>query len=340
MSALDNVYGSHTRTLGSVEGGLSVSGLGLGCMGMSEFYGTHDDVQSLATLQRFLDLGLNFLDTADTYGLGHNEELIGRLLRTADRESVTVATKFAIQREPGAYARGINNEPAYVRAACEASLRRLDIDTIDLYYVHRVDVSRPIEEPMGELAKLVAEGKIRHVGLCEVNPATLQRAHAVHPITALQTEYSLWSRDPEQGILAACRQLGVGFVAYSPLGRGFLTGALTSTSALADNDFRRANPRFSEQNLALNRCIVDALKQVAQQKQCSVAQLALAWVLAQGDDIVPIPGTRSIDRLEENVAALQIDLSLEELKQLDRLIPAGSAAGARYTEEGMKGINV
>jgi aryl-alcohol dehydrogenase-like predicted oxidoreductase len=327
------------RKLGSVEGGLRVPALGLGCMGMSEFYGAHDDAESLATLQRSLELGLNFLDTADTYGLGHNEQLIGQLFKTAGRAAVTVASKFAIQRDPGAYARGINNDPAYVRAACEASLRRLGTDHIDLYYIHRVDVTRPIEEPMGELAKLVDEGKIRHVGLCEVNPHTLQRAHAVHPITALQTEYSLWSRDPEQDILRACRELGIGFVAYSPLGRGFLTGALSSTAALASDDFRRANPRFSDENLALNRNIVDALEQVATRKQCTAAQLALAWVLAQGEDIVPIPGTRRITRLEQNAGALDVRLSTEELEELDQLIPAGSAAGARYTEEGMKGVN-
>lgn len=327
------------RILGRHNGGLEVSALGLGCMGMSEFYGPHDDAQSQRTLERSVELGQNFFDSSDTYGLGHNEKLLSQLIQSQGRDALTLATKFGIQREPGAYARGINNDPDYVRSACEASLQRLGTDHIDLYYIHRVDTARPIEEPMQALSSLVDAGKIRHIGLCEVSAETLRRAHAVHPVTAVQTEYSLWTREPELSVLDACRELGTGFVAYSPLGRGFLTGKLTSTDALAENDFRRANPRFSETSIASNQGILDALADMAQRHDCTPAQLALAWVLAQGEDIVPIPGTRSSQRLAENLGALEIRLSEDDLSTLDKLVPLGCTVGARYTEEGMKGID-
>ncbi|RVT85920.1 aldo/keto reductase [Rhodobacteraceae bacterium CCMM004] len=329
-----------THTLGP---SLSVPALGLGCMGMSEFYGPRDDALSLRTLHRALDLGVRFLDTADTYGLGHNEELVGRLIAERGRDSVTVATKFGIRRAPGAYARGISNDPAYVRAACEASLGRLGVERIDLLYIHRIEAGRAIEEPMEALAALVAEGKIAHVGLCEASPATLRRAHAVHPVTAVQSEYSLWTRDPEGAVLDTCRALGIGFVPYAPLGRGFLTGAITSTEALSEDDFRRANPRFAEGNIGANLAIVRAVANLAAEKGCTPAQLALAWVIAQGAvhdlPIVPIPGTKRPEHLEQNVAALSVALDAEDLARLDRAVPAGAAAGARYTDEGMKGVN-
>lgn len=329
-----------TRTLGTVDDGLQVSALGLGCMGMSEFYGARDDAQSMETLNRALDLGITFLDTADTYGLGHNEELIGRLIAERGRDAMTIATKFGIQREKGAYARDLNNDPAYVRTACEASLRRLGTDRIDLFYIHRVASDRPIEEPMSALAKLVAEGKVRHVGICEVGTETLRRAHAVHPVTALQSEYSLWTRDPEDGPLALCRELGIGFVPYSPLGRGFLTGQMTSADDLDEDDFRRAHPRFTDGNFQSNLSIVGHVKRLAAEKDCTPAQLALAWVLAQGQDIVPIPGTKRLAYLEENARALDVTLTPGDLDQLDRLMPPGIAHGERYTAEGMKGVNV
>ena len=328
-----------SRTLGRVDGGLCVSALGLGCMGMSEFYGARDDEQSMGTLNHAIDLGITFLDSADTYGLGHNEELISRLIAERGREAVTIATKFGIQREEGAYARGLNNDPSYLRAACEASLRRLGTDRIDLFYIHRVEPGRPVEEPMGELAKLAGEGKIRHVGLCEVSPATLRRAHAAHPVTALQSEYSLWTREPEDGVLEACRELGVGFVPYAPLGRGFLTGAMSSTAGLADDDFRRANPRFAAENIGGNLAIVRAVRRLADEKSCTPAQLALAWVLAQGDDVVPIPGTRRIAHLEQNAGALGVEVTADDLDRLDQLVPPGAVRGERYTIEGMKGID-
>ncbi len=329
------------RTLGTVDGGLRVPALGLGCMGMSEFYGPRDDAQSMDTLRRALDLGVTLLDSADTYGHGHNESLIGRLVQERGRDAVTVATKFGIQREEGAYARGINNAPDYVRSACEASLKRLGIDTIDLYYIHRIDTTRDIEEPMNALAGLVRDGKVRHVGICEASPATLRRAHAVHPLTAVQTEYSLWTRDveDENGVLATCRELGIGFVPYSPLGRGFLTGTMTSTDGLADDDFRRANPRFQDENLAANLTLVQALESIAREKRCTVAQLALAWVLAQGDDVVPIPGTRQIRYLEQNVDSVSISLEPADLQRLEQVLPSDAVRGERYTIEGMKGVN-
>ena len=334
-----NPASSPTRTLGRHDGGLAVSALGLGCMGMSEFYGARDDAQSMQTLNRALDLGITFLDTADTYGLGHNEALIGRLIAERGRAAVTIATKFGIQREEGAYARGINNDPAYARSACEASLKRLGVERIDLFYIHRVEAGRPIEEPMGEISRLVAEGKVAHVGVCELSPQTLRRAHAVHPVTAMQSEYSLWTREPEGGALETCRELGIGFVAYSPLGRGFLTGTMASTDTLAENDFRRANPRFQGEAMAANMAIVQAVREMAHAKGCTPAQLALAWVLAQGEDIVPIPGTKRVAYLEENVAALDVILDPADLARLDTLVPPGAASGERYTPEGMKGVN-
>jgi len=330
-----------TRTLGNVDGGLRVSALGLGCMGMSEFYGAHDDTQSMQALNRALDLGITFLDSADTYGLGHNEELIGRFIAERGRESVTIASKFGIQREPGAYARGINNDPAYVIAACEKSLKRLGIETLDLFYIHRIQTSRPIEEPMEALAQLVREGKIRHVGLCEVSPGTLRRANAVHPVTAVQSEYSLWTREIEGpgGILETCRELNIGFVPYSPLGRGFLTGTFNSIDHLDDNDFRRSNPRFTDKNLATNQAIAKSVSTMATHKHCTPAQLSLAWVLAQGKDIVPIPGTKQVAYVEQNVGSLAIQLTADDLARLNELVPPNAAQGDRYTVEGMKGVN-
>lgn len=330
-----------TKTLGNVDGGLQVSAMGLGCMGMSEFYGAHDDTQSMQALQRALDLGITFLDTAETYGLGHNEDLIGRLIATRGHEGIAIASKFGIQREPGAYARGINNDPAYVIAACEKSLRRLGIDTLDLYYIHRIETSRPIEEPMEALSQLVRDGKVRHVGLCEVSPETLRRAHAVHPVTAVQSEYSLWTREVEAkgGVLETCRELDVGFVPYSPLGRGFLTGTFSSIDHLDENDFRRSNPRFQAENLAANQAIVKSVSAMAELKGCTPAQLCLAWVMAQGEDIIPIPGTKQAKYVEQNVGALSVELTVEDLTKLDALVPPNAAHGERYTTEGMKGVN-
>ena len=330
------------RSLGNVDGGLTVSAIGLGCMGMSEFYGPRDDQHSMDTLNRALDLGVTFFDSADTYGLGHNEKVIGHLIDSRGRDAITVATKFGIQREEGAYARGINNDPDYVRIACEASLKRLGIDTIDLYYIHRIEAARAIEEPMEVLGRLVAEGKVRHVGICEASPKTLRRAHAVHPLTAVQSEYSLWTRDVEgeHGVLATCRELGIGFVPYSPLGRGFLTGTMTTTDNLSEDDFRRANPRFQGENLTGNLAIVRAMQSMVKEKGCTPAQLALSWVLAQGDDVVPIPGTKQTRYLEQNVGSLSIDLSAADLDRLEKLVPMDAAQGDRYTAEGMKGVHV
>lgn len=325
-----------TRTLG---GGLEVSALGLGCMGMSEFYGARDDAEAMRVLGRAVELGVSFFDTADMYGPYHNEELLGRFL-AARRPRAVIATKFGIVRKPGEYARTIDNSPEYARASCEASLRRLGVERIDLYYVHRVDAGQPVEEVMGALAELVAEGKIGHIGLCEVSAATLRRAHAVHPVTAVQTEYSLWTRDVEAEVLPVCRELGVGFVPYSPLGRGFLTGTYGKGQSYAEGDFRAALPRFQEDNLATNLAIVEAVKAMAEEKGCTPAQLALAWLLAQGEDIVPIPGTRRVRYLEENVAASSVRLSEADVAALARTLEALPVAGGRYTEEGMKGVNV
>ena len=324
------------RTLAN---GLSVSTLGLGCMGMSEFYGPRDDAESLRVLARAVELGVTFLDTADIYGPHHNEELIGRFLRES-RHEVTIATKFGIVREGNAYERRIDNSPDYVRRACEASLRRLGIERIDLYYVHRIDGTRPIEEVMGALADLVREGKIAHIGLSEVSAATLRRAQAVHPVTAVQTEYSLWTREVEAEVLPTCRELGIGFVPYSPLGRGFLTGSFDDGAAFDDGDFRAKLPRFSGDNLRTNKRMLEVVKDLASQKGCTPAQLALAWLLAQGTDIVPIPGTKRLRYLEENVAAAAIALTAEEQRELTAAIARHPVAGARYTEEGMKGVNV
>jgi aryl-alcohol dehydrogenase-like predicted oxidoreductase len=319
-----------TRTLG--RHGPRVSALGLGCMGMSEFYGTHDDAESIATLHHALDRGVNFLDTADIYGPYTNEELVGRALR-GRRDSAFLATKFGFVRDAtDAAGRDIDARPARVRQTCEASLRRLNVAHIDLYYLHRVDRTVPIEDTVGAMAELVREGKVRYLGLSEVAPQTLERAQRVHPITALQSEYSLWTRDPEDGVLPTCERLGIGFVPYSPLGRGFLTGAIRSPEDFEADDYRRSNPRFQGENFARNLVLVDEVKSLAADKGCTPAQLALAWVLAQGEHIVPIPGTRRIRNLEENLGALDVHLSAEELAAIDAVFPLGVTAGARYGE--------
>ena len=324
-----------TRKLGN--GGPVISAVGLGCMGMSEFYGETNDAQSVATIHRALELGVNFFDTADAYGPGRNEELVGRALRDR-RDRAVIATKFGNVRDAAGKFGGISGKPDYVRQACDASLARLGIDTIDLYYQHRVDSDTPIEDTVGAMAQLVKAGKVRHLGLSEAAPATIRRAHAVHPIAALQTEYSLWSRDAAEGSLGTCRELGITFVAYSPLGRGFLTGAIRRFDDLAADDWRRNHPRFQEDNFAKNLELVHALEEMARAKGVTAAQLALAWVLALGEDVVPIPGTRSIGRLEENVAALDIVLSPEDLARLDGIVPAGAVAGMRYSEAGMRSV--
>jgi aryl-alcohol dehydrogenase-like predicted oxidoreductase len=324
-----------TRTLGLR--GPTVSALGLGCMGMSEFYGESDDDESIATIHRALDLGVNFLDTSDVYGPHTNERLVGRAI--ADRrDEVILATKFGIVRDPDDPSRrGVNGRPEYVRSSCEASLQRLGLDHIDVYYQHRVDPATPIEDTVGAMAELVQEGKVRYLGLSEAGPDTLRRANAVHPITALQTEYSLWTRDPEDEVLPTCRELGIGFVAYSPLGRGFLTGAIRSVDALAANDYRRTAPRFQGENFERNLALVDAVERLAADKGVTPAQLALAWVLAQGEDIVPIPGTRRRARLEENTAAADVVLTDDELRQIADAVPA--VTGDRYAEQMMALLN-
>ncbi len=325
------------RSLG--RSGLSVSAIGLGCMGMSEFYGPSDDEQSLATLAAALDLGINFFDTADMYGVGHNERLLGRFLK-GRRDQVILATKFGNVRGPNGERLGISGTPDYVRCACDASLGRLGIDTIDLYYQHRVDPKTPIEETVGAMKGLVEAGKVRFLGLSECSVATLRKAHAVHPITAVQIEYSLWSREPEDEMLAACRELGVAFVAYSPLGRSFLTGAVSGPESLAAGDFRRDNPRFSGDALKTNLALVEALKDFAATKKATSAQIALAWILAKDDNIVPIPGTRRQKYLEENVAATRIRLSPEEVAALDALFAPGAVAGTRYQAAAMAMLNL
>ena len=319
-----------TRRLG--RNGPTVSALGLGCMGMSEFYGAHSDAESIATLQHALERGVTFFDTADMYGPYTNEELLGRALK-GRRAQAFIATKFGFVRDPAnPQARAVDGRPARVAQACEDSLRRLGTEHIDLYYLHRADPQVPIEDTVGAMAQLVRAGKVRHLGLSEVAPRTLERAHGVHPITALQSEYSLWTRDPEQGALEACERLGIGFVPYSPLGRGFLTGAIRSPDDFAADDYRRMNPRFQGENFTSNLTLVGKVKELAADKGCSAAQLALAWVLAQGEHIVPIPGTRRLRNLDENLGALEVRLTDEELQEIDAVFPAGVSAGARYPE--------
>ena len=324
------------KNLGSQ--GLKASALGLGCMGMSEFYGTRDDDESIKTIHRALDLGITFLDTADMYGPFTNEELLGRAL-SGKRDQVTLATKFGIVRTPGSDTRGFNGKPEYVRAACEASLKRLKTDVIDLYYLHRIDPATPPEVTVEAMGQLVKQGKVRGIGLSEVSASTLRKLHGIFPISAVQTEYSLWSRDPEDDVLRTCKELGIAFVAYSPLGRGFLTGQIRAFDDLAADDYRRNSPRFQGDNFKKNLELVTKLEQLAVKKSCTPSQLALAWVMAQGDFIFPIPGTKHVKYLEENVESLTIPFSKDELQEVDAIAPRGLAAGLRYPESAMKVLN-
>ncbi len=325
-----------TRKLGNQ--GLEVSALGLGCMGMSEFYGNGDEQEAIATIHHALDLGVNFLDTADMYGPFTNEKLVGRAIKDR-RDQVILATKFGNVRSAEGGWLGINGKPEYVRQSCDASLQRLGVDVIDLYYQHRVDITVPIEETVGAMAELVQQGKVRYLGLSEAAPATIRRAQAIHPISALQTEYSLWSRDPEDEILPTLRELGIGFVPYSPLGRGFLTGAIASPDDFAPDDFRRISPRFQGENFAKNLELVEQVKAIATEKGITAGQLALAWLLAQGDDIVPIPGTKRCKYLEENIGAATVTLTAEDIHRINAVAPQGIAAGDRYPAQNMSALN-